>query len=643
MVQNSLGRHWIETLQAKGDSRTAAEIAEYYNWHYFMPAAEQNAQISLTIETSAAKLADASIDTITLVDPAMGSGHILVYAFEVFMQMYISEGYSQRDAAKLIVQKNLFGFDIDTRAFQLAYFALMMKARQYNRRFLNNNIQPNTFDILESSDIKIDDFNSLIKTTEEQQDLNDLLSNFKYGNDYGSLIHFDHQLNWENLKQLTQPESKIGQLSFADVTLAKEQKKLSQVIKVAELLSRTYTIGVMNPPYMGSGKMNSVLSNYVKKSYPDSKSDLFSVFMERLQSITADGGYVAMITQHAWMFLSSFEKLRKKLRADTLINMAHLGTRAFEEIGGEVVQSTTFILKNQQLNNYIGTYERLVDFNSQSAKEQAYLSAVKDMSVSYLYRTNQANFEKIPGSPIAYWANDNVVKIFGQQTLDMHFSGKEGLGTSDNKKFLRYWYELRSNSNLTGWFPYQKGGSYRKWFGNNDYYVNWKDNGSEMKSASKSNIRNLSYQNHIGITWSAISSGKPSFRYTITPYFFDSKGPMMFHINDESYLYALAYLNSKVSEFFLSFLSPTLDYRLGQIQKLPYLFAKNPKAIQRLAEKCVNFSVTDWNYFERSSDFHIHPLLMHIADDKLLIWYYSLVQTNISAKNVPIFQLWGLK
>ncbi|WP_395345460.1 BREX-1 system adenine-specific DNA-methyltransferase PglX [Levilactobacillus parabrevis] len=441
MVENSLGRYWIDVLQAKEDPRSSREIAEDFGWQYFMPEAEQSDQIS--VQTNADSLSQADIEDVTLIDAAMGSGHILIYAFEVFMQIYEREGYSRRDAAKLIVQKNIYGLDIDTRAFQLAYFSLMMKARGANRRFLTLDIRPNVFDVPESGELTSADFQELLQSEDEAKQLDYLLDQFRYGNEYGSLIQLDKSVDWSMITRISNQELDEGQLSLSSIVLTESQDKLREICAVGKILSRQFTIGAMNPPYMGSGKMDSILGKYVKKHFPNSKSDLFAVFMERLRSLTDTNGYYAMITQHAWMFLSSFEKLRSVLKADTLINMAHLGTRAFEEIGGEVVQSTTFVFKHQTIANYIGTYERLVNFDSQQKKEQAYLAAVKNTDVDYLYRTNQANFAKIPGMPIAYWASANLIHDFEVGTrMDELVDAKVGLQTGDNSKFLRIWYEV---------------------------------------------------------------------------------------------------------------------------------------------------------------------------------------------------------
>ncbi|MGJ3762808.1 hypothetical protein ACLOB0_01610, partial [Lactiplantibacillus plantarum] len=298
-------------------------------------------------------------------------------------------------------------------------------------------------------------------------------------------------------------------------------------------------------------------------------------------------------------------------------------------------------------NDGNGTYIKLSAFKGgMNVQRDKVLEAIANPDIDYLYRTNQANFKKIPGSPIAYWATKKVFKSFERSTLDEHFKGKEGLGTGNNRVFLKYWFELILPNE--GWYPYQKGGAYRKWYGNNNYYVDWRNDGRNMKAMPKSNIRNLPFQYSIGITWSAISSGKPSFRYTQTKYFFDSKGPMMFHVHEESYFFAIGYLNSKVTEYFLTFLSPTLDYRLGQIQKLPFIDEEVVSRIElqrilTLVSRTLDTSKKEWNQYEESIDFYKHPLLTHIADDNLSIWYYSVVLTNLGAKNVPIFRLWGVK
>ncbi|MFT8726356.1 MAG: BREX-1 system adenine-specific DNA-methyltransferase PglX, partial [Liquorilactobacillus ghanensis] len=401
LVQNSFGRYWINVLQAKGDTRSPKKIAQDFSWEYFIPAARQENDPSNFFNN----LREIEIEQITFIDPAMGSGHILVYAFDVFMQIYVSLGYSQKESADKIIKNNLYGLDIDTRAFQLSYFALMMKIRQYDRRGLDKPVELHIADVSESG---LDE-KQLSKLTQNRSEdfkssLQTLLNEFNDGNDLGSIIKIDSQIDLNEIQKLTKDNNQIGQISFADLKLNSLKNKLKNIVKVASLLSRKYTISVTNPPYMGSGKMNSTLKKYVQKNYPNSKADLFSVFMEKVSDLTINDGYFAMITQHSWMFLSSFETLRKKLQTKTIVNMAHLGPRAFEEIGGEVVQSTAFVMFNQSIGNYIGTYERLIGYNSQKAKEMAYLSAINDNKNKILFCSKQANFSKIPGSPIAYWA-----------------------------------------------------------------------------------------------------------------------------------------------------------------------------------------------------------------------------------------------
>ncbi|WP_181186385.1 BREX-1 system adenine-specific DNA-methyltransferase PglX, partial [Lactiplantibacillus pentosus] len=635
MVENSLGRYWIDVLHAKGDQRSESEIAENYQWHYYMPAAQQSEKVLLAIAAAQPDLTKVKLKDISLIDPAMGSGHVLVYAFDVFMQLYESEGYSRRDAAKDIIQHNLYGFDIDTRAFQLAYFALCMKAREYNRRFLTLNTRPNVFDIPEYSDLSASDFEELVTSDTQRSDIACLLDAFHDGNSYGSLINFSDSIDWQALESITEIDFKEEQLSFDTIEMENKKTKLKEIIEISKLLCRKYTIGVMNPPYMGSGKMNDVLGKYVKKHFPAGKADLFGAFMERLRMFVSENGYYAMITQHAWMFLSSFEKLRQTLTQDKLINMAHLGTRAFEEIGGEVVQSTTFVSKKQSLNDYVGTYERLINFNSQSKKEKAYLTAVRDQSVDYLYRTNQANFGKIPGSPIAYWASHNLIHDFEiGDRMETIVAPKVGLQTGDNKIFLRFWYEVE-NKNICfdahtisesvlsekKWFPYNKGGSYRKWYGNYDYVVNWEHDGEQIRDFTDSNgkIRsrpqNTNYYFWESITWSDITSGDFSARYREPGSIFDVVGKSAFKLDQKTnLLYLLGLLNTKVTNYIFKILNPTIHLQTGNFSYFPVINSKLNVTTQ--VKSAINTTRTDWDNFENSWNFETHPLLLHIADDK---------------------------
>ena len=615
LVENSLGRFWIDKLKANGDTRSEKEIANSFNWQYYMPAAKQIDSVQIKLAEEDADKATVNIEDIKLIDPAMGSGHILVYAYDVFAQIYESLGYSTRDAAHSIIKNNVFGLDIDTRAFQLSYFALMMKLRHDDRRAFSRNIQPNVFDVPESSSIDVASLTMLIDvvnaTNKEQlrNDLNVLVEAFKYGNEYGSLIHFDGQLHWNELALLTDHALLTGQSSFETIDLPIYQTKLAKLIEVGQVLSQKYDIGVMNPPYMGGGKMDTVLSKYVKQEFPNSKSDLFGVFIERLGMLTRTNGYCALITQHSWMFLSSFEQLRTIMTKYALINLAHLGTRAFEEIGGEVVQTVAFVTRKSPLNAYIGTYERLVDFDSQQTKRDAYIDAVNNPEVDYLYRTNQANFEKIPGSPIAYWASPVAIKIFeGSQTVSHVGAAKKGLDTGENARFLRSWYEIDHLKQGKKWIPLNKGGEYRKWYGNHHYVINWENNGYALKHNSRANIRNEQFYFSPSVTWSLLSPNDFAARYTQPGFIFEANGLSYF---GDNLMTMIAYMNSKVFNLLGSYTMPTLQYNNGSVGRMPYL---EPTINLKIVEDTISISKLDWDAFETSWDFDHHPLLSKIAE-----------------------------
>ncbi|MCL3857518.1 BREX-1 system adenine-specific DNA-methyltransferase PglX [Lactiplantibacillus plantarum] len=645
LVENSLGRYWIDVLHTRGDQRSEQDIAQSFGWRYFMPAAQQTEDVQQQLLAFNSHLSGKKLQQITFLDPAMGSGHILIYAFDVFMQLYQSEGYSAREAANSIVANNLFGLDIDRRAYQLAYFAVMMKLRQYDRRALNQSIDPQLSDIPQTN-ILNDDLNELTRAYANQlpqqqaKSFQGTLKEFNRGDVLGSLIK--PSLDQEILSELqtsaaTEPES--AQLSFATTNFNFEE--MSRITRVLTILAAQYTIVVTNPPYMGSGKMTPSLSKFVKREYPDSKADLFAVFMELAQKLNVQNGYHALITQHQWMFLSSFEKLRVKLRKNVLINMAHLGTRAFEEIGGEVVQSTAFVMRNASIPSYVGTYERLVNAPSQTAKEDAYLEMVKDPSCKGLYRTNQTNFGKIPGSPIAYWVSNQLINSFEQGgSLGQLAEPRQGMATSDNNRFLRQWSEVsfkniafdirnRDEASQSGytWFPYSKGGHFRKWFGNNELVVNWKNDGEEVRALATKlykndtrTIKNMRYYFRSGLSWSALSSGDISFRYVPHGFLFDTKGPLLFiddNSNKASYLFLLGLLNSKTSMAFLKILAPTMDYNQGPIRSIPMpktVPDGQASGVNDAAKLNIKLAKKDWDVTEKSWGFGGHPLITHIAE-----------------------------
>ena len=388
MVENSLGRIWLE-------SHPNTIVKE--NWKYYLDEAEQMPVVAEKLRMLRSQSPVKSPEDIRLIDPCMGSGHILVYAFDLLMQIYESEGYNPRDAAKLILDKNIYGLDIDRRAYQLAYFSLIMKGRQYNRRILTEDIKPQVY----------------------------YPAGFPDGEEYGSLVKVDALSE--------KPVEKIGQLSLEDTNYSLQLNSWN----FKRLLTQKYDVVVTNPPYMGSSGMGTKMSAYIKMNYPDSKSDLFAVFIEKCGELLKPKGYQAMITQHAWMFLSSYEKLRVKMMHDDIVNMVHLGARAFEEIGGEVVQTTAFVLSNRNIENFRATYVRLIDYNSQQSKEEKFLSG------SDHHIANKENFEKMPGCPVAYWVSNSVISIFGDKKKISDFGrAMQGTISGDNNRFLRLWFEI---------------------------------------------------------------------------------------------------------------------------------------------------------------------------------------------------------
>lgn len=572
MVENSLGRLWLESHP---NSNLKA------NWKYYLDEAEQTPEVEERLRIMRSKSAVKSPEDIKFMDPCMGSGHILVYAFDILMQIYLSQGYTERDAAQLILEKNLYGLDIDRRAYQLAYFALMMKARKYNRRILTLGIQPQIYEP----------------------------TGYEDGMEYGSLIRVD---KLEDKPELPK-ESLILDLDY--------NTKL-KIWNFRRLLAQKYDVVVTNPPYMGSNGMNSTLSQYIKNNYPNSKNDLFAVFIELGLNMINPNGYQAIITQHAWMFLSSYEKLRSKLLNHDIVNMAHLGTRAFEEISGEVVQTTAFVLSARKTQGYLGTYVRLVDLGSQDEKETAFLSG------EHRYTASTDNFAKIPGSPVAYWVSDIALSAFANKPLEGFAKPRQGMATSDNNRFLRLWYEIeidkcgfnlsQDESKISGlkWFPYNKGGKFRKWYGNNDYVVNWENDGFEIRNFSdgngyiRSRPQNTQFYFQEGVTWTTLSSGSLSARWSPEGFLFDTKGSTCYFDSKDYIKYTLAFLNSKVVNALLQVLAPTLDYNAGSLAKLPIIYSKdNSKTIDETIDSLILLSKMDWDSFETSWDFISHPLI----------------------------------
>ena len=566
MVENSLGRLWIEGELARHSERSEQSIANEFGWKYYLEEAPQEPEVEAQLAKIREEYKDIKPEDIKVLDPCMGSGHILVYAFDVLMQIYESSGYSQRDAAKLILENNLYGLEIDRRAYQLAYFALMMKARQYNRRILTLGVRPQVYEP----------------------------TGYEDGMEYGSLVRVD------KLELMPEPP-KENQMTLFE---GNYDAKLN-AWHFRKLLAQKYDVVVTNPPYMGSSGMGAKLSDFVKKYYPDSKSDLFAVFIEKCGDLLKPTGYQAMITQHAWMFLSSYEKLRGKLLHRDIVNMAHLGARAFEEIGGEVVQTTAFVISARKTHGYQGTYARLVDFSSQDEKEAIFLSG------DHRHTAATDNFAKIPGCPVAYWVGESVYGVFSNP-LFYNYTISDGQNkTGNNAKYVRFHWEVENMKvgKDKKWLFYAKGGGFRKWIGNLIDVVDWSDTARAFYRQDlicRIIPEYLWYEK--GITWGLITSNVPSFRVLPEEATFDVGGSSVFLKSYENYNFFLGLLNSKVFLTIVKIFNPTLNFQVKDIRSMPIKLEKTD-AVNAIVEETLILSSSDWNAFEISWDFIRHPLI----------------------------------
>lgn len=618
MVENSVGRIWIEHLRAVDPSTDEKATAERFGWKYYLPEAEQEESVNVKLAEIRTTYKDLKPTDITCIDPCMGSGHILIAMFDVLMDIYESAGYDKREAAFEIVEHNIHGLDIDQRAYQLAYFAVMMKGRGYNRRFLrgrDGKPEPKVYAIVESNEINrnhLQFFGTHLSERERNlavMQMEGLLDTFKDAREYGSILNVD-VCDWDVLERFVEDLGTSGQISFESVGSEETQESLRRLVKVARNLGQKYDAVVTNPPYMGASGMGTKLSKYVKDNYPDSKSDLFAVFIEKCGQMTKKDAYQAMITQHAWMFLSSFEKLRNKLQMMDIVNMAHLGPRAFEEIGGEVVQTASFVFTKKLIEKFRGTYCRLIEPTTQQGKEKMFLDAENR------FCTQQDYFSKIPGSPVAYWLNTNFIMSFDRYLLLNKIAKPvEGIKTGDNEKFLRAWYEVKredehlqqQDSDNAKWYKMVKGGAFHRWYGNLDFVCAWGKEGNIIKNSKGSSVSNSDLFFQPAITWTYISSGKISFREVGRNTLYNNKGPACYTNNDYIW-YLLGIMNTKPIQKFLEVLAPTLDYKPGNLSKLPIAVEKKIE-VERLAYDNRQLCKKDWDSFEFSWDFQHHPLL----------------------------------
>ena len=611
MVENSLGRLWLE-------GHPNAELRG--GWKYYLDEADQEPEGEAQLAKLREEYKTIKPEEIKVIDPCMGSGHILVYAFDVLMQIYTAAGWDQREAAQSILKNNLFGLDIDDRAAQLAYFAVMMKARQYDRRLLTRGIQPNIHSIIESNalggayKLAMGDF---LLSKEHQETLNYLLDAFIDAKEYGSILCLEKRdyvglLRAWNLTASQTTENLNLTLWFAAV-----EHEIPKLIEQAIILTQGYDVVVTNPPYMAVSNAGAKVNDYVKKNFPDSKADLFAVFIERCGQMAKKNGYQAMITQHAWMFLSSFEKLRTKLLAVDIVNMAHLGARAFEEIGGEVVQTTSFVIRKSHIADYKGEYCRLIEPTSQQGKEDMFLAGENR------YFTAQDRFFHIPKKRLGYWISEKLLAQFNQEPLSYYADTRRGLQTGDSQRFIRKWFEVSvvkealqlgkaTKSIPAKWFLFNSGGTFRRWYGNIVDVVDWENKGQEIKATGKAIIPSENRYFDELISWNKISSGQMSVRYQPQGIIPGDASPFL-HSTSQDHniiLYAMAMLNSKIAAAIVEVLSPTLNFEVGNIAEIPVAVDASAQArVITTVDSCVQITRNEWDSYETSWDFKRHPLV----------------------------------
>lgn len=636
LVQNSVGRQWLQTYP---DSAIKSQM------EYYIEPAQQSDEVNQQLKAITPESIEP--ETIKVLDPACGSGHILIEAYNVLKAIYEERGFRSRDIPKMILENNLYGLDIDDRAAQLSGFALMMMARDDDKRIFTRNVRLNVLSLQESNHIDLPTLWKALNLSgswqngtsqglfsDKEQDLSSFnadkryqlltrtLARFSQAKTFGSLIDVPSDEH-DQLKELM---STLVELKESGDSMQKPAaKQLIEFVHQALILSTRYDVVIANPPYMGSKGMNAELKDFAKKHYPNSKSDLFAIFMERAFRLLSQHGWNAQINMQSWMFLSSYEQLRNNLLEDhTFITMAHLGARAFGQISGEVVQTTAWVIHNNHIKEYQPTFYRLIDGNEE-AKQQALLNRENEFAA-----TAQDDFKKIPGSPIAYWVSKDIIRVFDNfETLKNVIEMRKGLATSDNGRFLREWHECefnrigfnissRDESEKSGckWFPIHKGGSFRKWYGNHENVINWENDGYEIRNfydehgKLRSRPQNLEYSFKQALTWSKITSGNFTARYCSGGFLFDDAGAIGHSKNEKLLKSILPILSSKVGNRFLENINPTLNYQIGDVGRLPLVdTARFEDGVIQQVSECINISKKDWDSFETSWDFSVNPLV----------------------------------
>ncbi|MGK9326086.1 BREX-1 system adenine-specific DNA-methyltransferase PglX [Aerococcus urinaeequi] len=668
MVQNTIGRQWVE---AHPEDRDLIN-----NWEYYLenmnPSAEEQEELDKLVDSQL------KVEDLKCIDPAMGSGHILVYMFEVLREIYIKHGYTNREIPRLIIENNLYGLDIDDRAYQLAAFSVVMKGMKYNNGLLRdiekNGLKLNLVAIEETNDFTEEDIQFLSGESEgkDYEKTNAFIKKFEHAKEIGSLLiieDFDNVFLRQRLDTIKKSELNLLEIGIYDKVI----NRFETIIKQADILSKTYDIYVTNPPYLARKYQTTATKNYLEKYYSDVNLDLFSAFIYASMRITNREGLIGVITPFVWMFISSYLDLRNKILNNTTINsLIQLEVNAFEPA---MVSVCTFVLRNRKINTS-GEYIRLSEFKGSNNQPKKALEAIENPKANYRHTFNQNNFSKIPSSPLTYWVNDKVISHFSSNVnLGNYTTPRIGMVTGDKDRFQRIWYEvsfdktehnLKSNEDAEKftkkWIPYQKGGLFKKWYGNNWSVVNWEKNGHEIINDNSINGRvrshnyNGKYAFKKALTWSKITSGAPAFRFVEGGFLFDDAGPILYINNNSDIELILGYLNSNVGQYFLSLLNQTLNVLPGQIKNIPVskVMFKNSELIENISSNSIELSKEDWDESEISWNFKEAPLVTYQnnstrIEDSYLNWVkiteerFHQLKENEEELNRIFIDIYGLQ
>ena len=701
MVENSVGRIWIEHLRAVDPSTDEKATAEKFGWKYYLPEAEQEEAVNMKLAEIRTTYKDLKPTDITCIDPCMGSGHILIAMFDVLMDIYESAGYDKREAAFEIVEHNIHGLDIDQRAYQLAYFAVMMKGRGYNRRFLrgrDGKPEPKVYAIVESNEINrnhLQFFGTHLSEMERNlavMQIEGLLDTFKDAREYGSILNVD-ACEWDVLERFVDDLGTTGQISFESVGSEETQEELRKLVRVAKNLGQKYDAVVTNPPYMEISSGDKKLVKYVNENYIGGKTDMFAVFVEKAEDFAKYEGFISMITQPSIVSLISFEQLRKRIFCEkTIYNFLHMGRGIF----GIDFGSVSYVFRNKKIFNYVARYFKLYDRTFQYLETEdikcLFLSAKNNSNYKYnfdsydtssgislnetyengkqiAYKAKQDDFLLVPGIPFAYTMSETMILAYEKGVLGDCITTREGMATAGNDIYLRFWYEVSidnigfsCNSSVAAfqsgarWFPYNKGGNYRKWYGNNEYVVDWENDGYRIRNNRdpktgrvRSHNYNGEYAFKSGITWSSISAGDISIRWSEEGFLFDSKGAKGFGSNKDELLGIMGFLNSSIAMKYLKVISPTMDFKVGDIIQLP-LNKKilNNENIRKIVKENINLVKDNWDSQEISWDFQKFPFLKETIENNVNEYIFSndesrkKLKINEEQLNKIIAEIYGL-